>query len=231
MVVEGPVLPKTMSRSLAGLFLCLGLPFTGLAQPGCVEVVPDEEYHCPYRAIPRDSANLLYLDTQTQWHHATNMYKPNDRGVGVLEPLTQWGWLGGPLSTSPHLERLIVARAKPTCAASPKPGPGLACSYGEVIPWLADHRTSPELSSGGAWVHINLLKRYASPNAVIHGWSSWLHRNLALFNGLVAAPDAPLVASNCPQPAGSDLACDAQAYSIRFDAENIVVEPYAKEHL
>lgn len=103
------------------------LPTVAVAQ-GCVEVVPDEEYHCPYRAIPRGFANLLYLDTQTQWHHATNMYQPGDHGVGILEPLTPWGWLGGPISTSPDLERLILARSKPSCPAAPKPGPGLDCS-------------------------------------------------------------------------------------------------------
>ncbi|MBY0507620.1 MAG: hypothetical protein K2X03_27145 [Bryobacteraceae bacterium] len=87
------------------------------------------------------------------------------------------------------------------------------------------------LSSSDAWIHINLLRRFASPNAVIHGWSSWLHSDLALFNGLVAAPDARLTPSTCPQRSEAGLACDAQAYTIRFDASRIVIEPYAKEEL
>jgi hypothetical protein len=232
MVFRSRVFMTITSRSVLGTLLFgLILQVPVLAQSECMEVVADEEYHCPYRAIPKGSANLLYLDTQTQWRHATDMYQANDRGVAILEPLTQWGWLAGPLSTSPDLERLIVARSRPSCPSDPQPGPGLACSYGAVIPWLAEHRPSAKLPSEDAWIHINLLRRYASGNAVIHGWSTWLHRDLALFNGLVAAPDSPLVPDNCPQSSKSDVACDAQAYAIRFDDENIVIEPYAKELL
>lgn len=200
--------------------LALWLTFVPTLFAVCVEVLPDEEYRCDYRPVPADN-NLIYLNTQDQWHYATDMYHAGKRGTAVLEPLTPWGWYAGPVSLSPDLKRFIVARVKEGCLF-------VECSYGHVIPWLAEHRIDAD---GEWWLHINLLKRQRTPNAAIHAWSTWLHRDLALFNGQIVSGDGPLAPANCPLDAASLDACDAQAFAVTFSDNGFLVEPFARERL
>lgn len=170
--------PRLAPPLCAGLMLLLH-PAVVLAEP-CVEVVADREVRCPYHAIPLGH-DAVFLDLSSGAILSADL---DDLGASpslVLDPFQELGWSPGVTFFSPDREHAIVARGRNGCTE-------LQCSFGRPTPWLA-YRDADE------WVHINLAHLGLGANSEIHGWSTWVHGGLALFNGLVRADDAGWVGS------------------------------------
>lgn len=217
------------SRAALTLLLVVGGPAAGAAQ--CVEVVPGDEYHCRFHAIDPDN-NVVFLDLSDGTIRAANVSRPDDPTAGVvLDPLIQFGWTSGPSSVSPDRERILVGRMRLNCPPYTNgPGPGLDCSYGRPTLWLAQHAVlDPDDPDDDLWVHVNLTRRLLGRNSEIHGWSAWLHRDLALFNAVVFPERDGWYGG----PDGYDQAANAaQIYAVRFlDDGAIAIERYAPEQL
>ena len=193
----------------------------------CVEVVPDDEVHCPYRPISRGH-DLVFLDLDTGSVRSARLSRPDDPDSAVvLDPFFELGWTPGPASVAPDGERILVRRSKPSCPGwTGAVGPGLECSYGRPTLWLAQHWSgNPDDPDDDLWVHINLTRRLLGRNSEIHGWSTWLHRDLALFNAMVFPDDGGWYcgpSAGCVQEANA-----AQIYAVRFAGDEVVIEPFA----
>jgi len=192
----------------------------------CTVVTPNQEIHCPYHRIDGERYNVSYLDLDTGELKAANALLPNDRnGAVILDPFTELGWSPGPQnSVAPDLDRVLVARSAPDCPTA-APGPGLDCSYGRPSLWLAQHAANdPNDPDDDIWVHINLTHRLLGRNSEIHGWTTWLHRDLALFNALVRPDDAGWFTAQEENT--------AQAYAVRFGPSGtITIEPFGHDAL
>jgi len=193
----------------------------------CVTIVPDQEIHCPYHAIP-DGNDVVYLDLDDGAIRTARVERPDAARAQVLfDPFFELGWTPGVASVAPGGERALVARTKPSCPGwDGSPGPGLDCSYGRPTLWLAEHWTGdPQDPDDDLWVHTNLTRRLLGRNSEIHGWATWLHRDLALFNATVFPDDGGWYAG--PTSGYDQEANAAQIYAVRFSAGNVVIEPFA----
>jgi hypothetical protein len=192
----------------------------------CVEVVPNDEVHCPYHAVPAGD-NVLFLDLDDGAIRSASSDRPDEpSGHVVLDPFFELGWTPGPATVSPDGERLLVARTKPSCPGwTGAPGPGLPCSYGRPTLWLAQHATRDVADpTDDLWVHINLTRRLLGRNSEIHGWTTWVHRDLALFNAVVFPDDGGWYQRQEENA--------AQIYAVGFAGPGIVtIQPYAPAQL
>lgn len=184
----------------------------------CQVIIPDEEVHCPDHRVDGARNDIVYLDTGDGTLRAGSVMRPQDReGDVVLEPFLETGWGPGVTSVSPDGQRLLVARSKNRCDA-------LDCSFGRPTLWLAQHRVNdPDDPSDDTWQHINLTRRLLGRNSEIHGWTTWLHRDLALFNALVRDDDAGWVTRQEDNT--------TQVYALCFTSRGPVIEPFAPAQL
>jgi hypothetical protein len=179
----------------------------------CEVVVPDEEIHCPYHPL-RDGDDLAYLELSDGTIRTASLARPDDpEGAVLLDPFPALGWSPGVTTISPDGERALTARAKSGCES-------LDCSFGRLTLWLAQHvPNDPDDPDDDIWMHVNLTRRGLGRNSEIHGWTTWLHEDMALFNAL-ARDDA----------AGWGMTQEentTQMYAVRFDAEGPHVEAFA----
>ncbi len=198
----------------------------------CHWVIPDEEVHCTYHPFDPDQHNIVFLDTRTGATRAADLSAPNRPAGLILEPFVDLGWTPGVASVAPGLDRLLVARSKPSCPAwNGVRGAGLGCSYGRPTLWLAEHRRNDEDDpTDDLWVHTNLTRRFLGQNSEVHGWSTWLHEDRALFNALVF-PDAGGWYSS-PATGYEQEKNAAQIYSLEFSNHgDITVEAFAPAEL
>ena len=193
----------------------------------CVEVVPDDEIHCEYHPVlPKNDVVFLSLDDGTLRSARAAFPSETDSQL-VLDPFFELGWTPGVSTVSADGERLLVSRTKPSCPRwSGIPGPGLDCSYGRPTLWLAEHYVGdPEDPVDDRWIHTNLTRRLLGRNSEIHGWTTWLHSDLALFNAMVFPDDGGWY---CGPPSGCIQEFNAaQMYAVRFSDGEITVEPFA----
>lgn len=229
---EGQHLRSGAARAAVTLGLVVGacaaaVDAEGPRVQGCYVVVPNDEIHCPFHPIdPRHT--VVYLDGTSGATRAADVGRPEmPRGDLVLDPFFELGWGPGVASVSPDRERILVARSQSDCPPwTGAPGPGLDCSYGRATLWIAQHvEHAPEDPSDDEWVHINLTRRLLGRNSEIHGWTTWLHRDLALFNAVVFPDDGGWYA-------GRQELNSAQIYALRFGRPGeVTIEPFAPTQL
>ena len=218
-------------RALLALAMLALLTSPGPAAASCEVVVPDEEIHCTYRPV-RPQHDLVFLDTDSGEIRTARARRPRGGSRVVLEPFFDLGWTPGVATVAPGLERLLVARSKPSCPPFQRgPGPGLDCSYGRPTLWLAEHRVNdPANPADDLWVHLNLSRRLLGRNSEIHGWTTWLHDDLALFNAVVFPDEGGWY--NSPATGYRQKKNAAQIYAVRFDAAGRpTIERYAPGQL
>lgn len=197
----------------------------------CVVVTPDDEIHCPYHPVSEEH-DVVFLDLEDGAIKSARLDRPDDPEASVvLDAFFEFGWTPGPATVSPDGERLLIRREKPGCPGwTGAPGPGLDCSYGRPTLWLAEHRAGdPGDPDDDLWVHTNLTRRGLGRNSEIHGWTTWLHRDLALVNALVFPDDGGWYCTpgvGCVQEENT-----TQIYAVRFDEGEVVIEPFAPEEL
>lgn len=210
---------KTTWLLFIGLLSCSGCN-TGRSPgvTGCVVIVPDEEVHCPYHSVGMDRNNLLYVDLRDGTVRAASVERIDEaEGRIVLDPFLETGWQPGVATVSPDGEKILVARRKEGCN-------DLACSQGRLTLWLARHRANdPNDPDDDIWQHVNLTRRGLGRNSEVHGWTTWLHEDLALFNALVRDDDAGWITGQ------GDNA--AQVYALRFRDGVPDVAPYGPAQL
>ncbi len=188
----------------------------------CRMVVADEEIRCPYHPIDPTRHNVVFADLADDAIRAADVGNPDSASSDlVFDPLlADLGWTALATAFAPDLRRALVMRARPDCPPyTGSPGPGLGCSYGRITLWLAYHdRTTAE------WVHLNLARRGLGRNSEAHGWSTWLHRDLALFNGIVFPDDGGFYTRQEENA--------AQVYALRFHTDrDFTIEPFAPDLL
>ena len=207
---------------MAGVFMLLFAASSILANTGtsaCIIVEPNKVIDCPYHPLSKEKHNYVFLDMRTGHTRAADINNPSAPADIILDPLpakTKWS-PGVYTGVSPNGKAIIVSRSHMKCAPFPKPK-GTACSYGRPVAWLALHVPDSKTAlSGGAWRHINLAYSYGL-NSEIHNWSTWLHEDMALFNGLV-------------KPKGKwamrQQENNAQIYAVKITNNSIQVKPYA----
>jgi len=210
-----------LGGSLAALAVMTSWPGAAMAGP-CRVVVADEEVRCPYHAIDSTRHNVVFVDLADDAIRAADIGKPDSPSADLaFDPfLADLGWTALATAVAPDLRRALVMRAKPSCPPyTGSPGPGVACSYGRVTLWLAyhDRRT-------GEWVHVNLARRGLGRNSEAHGWSTWLHRDLALFNAIVFPDDGGFYTRQEENV--------TQIYAVRFRSDrDFAIEPFAPDLL
>lgn len=188
----------------------------------CREVIPDEEIRCPFHPIDASRNDVVFVDLSDGSIRAASVDRPGQAaGDVVFDPfLSDLGWIGLATAVSPSLERALIMRAKPGCPPfTGVPGAGLSCSYGRVTLWLAYHDAATH-----EWVHLNLSHRGLGRNSEAHGWSTWLHRDVALFNALVYPDDAGWTTRQEDNV--------TQIFAVRFRSDrDFTIEPFAPARL
>ncbi len=190
-------------------------PIPGLAR--CELVSPNEEIHCPYHPL-QTTDDLVYLDLSTGAIRTGSVSRPDaSAGAVLFDPFPELGWGPGATSISPDGERALTARGSDGCSS-------LDCSFGRLTPWLAEHlENDPEDPSDDTWRHVNLTRRGLGRNVELHGWTTWLHEDLALFNALVRPDDSGWITRQEDNT--------TQIYAVRLDGEVPRVEPFAETQL
>ncbi len=190
--------------------LALTCLYSEVARAGpCVEVAANREVRCPYQAIPAGH-DAVFLDARDGAIVSVDLDDLAASPTRVLEPFQELGWSPGPTFFSPDREHAIVARGRGGCTS-------LDCSFGRLTPWLA-------YRDGDEWVHLNLVYHGFGANSEIHGWSTWPHGGLAVFNGLVRNDDAGWV--------NSQEENTTQIYAARFtpgEERSVTVAPFARD--
>jgi len=195
----------------------------------CREARPDDEIHCPYHPIDPDRHNVVFASLDDDSIRAADVRKARSATSDlILDPLlADFGWTALATAVAPDLQRALVMRFKPACPpyTGGPPHPGLECSYGRVTLWLAYHEPrDPADPHDDEWVHVNLAHRGLGRNSEAHGWSTWLHRDLALFNALALPDDG-----GWPTRPEENV---TQIYAVRFaPGGGFAVEPYAPDLL
>jgi hypothetical protein len=194
-------------------------------------ITPDDEIHCPYHPVSNDH-DVVFLDLDGGAIRSALVGRPDDPNAPVvLDPFFELGWTPGPATVSPDGERLLVRRTNPGCPGwTGEPGPGLDCSYGRPTLWLAQHQAGdPANPDDDLWVHTNLTRRSLGRNSEIHGWTTWIHHELVLFNAVVFPDDGGWY---CMPPVGCVQEENAaQIYAVRFDGNEPTIEPFAPTEL
>lgn len=199
----------------------IDLPEPNPADPpgrfGCEVVAPDEEVHCPYHAL-RAGDDLVFLDLRDGVVRTGSIERPDEEvGGALLDPFLELGWSPGPTTVSPDGERALTARVRADCSS-------LSCSFGRPTLWLAEHRVNdPADPADDTWVHVNLTARGLGRNSEIHGWTTWVHEDLALFNALVRPDEAGWVSTQEQNT--------AQIYAVRFGGGEVIVDAFAPTRL
>jgi len=210
-----------LGGSLAVAAITTSWPGAAMAGP-CRVVVADEEVRCPYHAIDSARHNVVFVDLADDAIRAADIGRPDSPSADLaFDPfLADLGWTAVATAVAPDLRRALVMRAKPSCPPyTGSPGPGIACSYGRVTLWLAYHDRSAD-----EWVHVNLARRGLGRNSEAHGWSTWLHRDLALFNAIVFPDDGGFYTRQEENV--------TQIYAVRFRTDrDFAIEPFAPDLL
>ena len=210
-------------RIISYLFALFSSFCGGAAQAGpCRVVIADEEVRCPYHAIDPARHNVVFVDLKDDSVRAADIARPDDPVSDLIfDPLLQdTGWTAIATAVAPDLQRAIIMRSKPACPPfTGSPGAGLPCSYGRNTLWLAYHDRETD-----EWVHINLARRGLGRNSEAHGWSTWLHRDYALFNALVYPDDKGFYTRQEENA--------TQIYAVRFRSDrDFSIEPFAPDLL
>ncbi len=210
-----------LGGSLAAVAVMTSWPGAARAGP-CRVVVADEEVRCPYHPIDSTRHNVVFVDLADDAIRAADIGQPDSPGADLaFDPfLADLGWTALATAVAPDLRRALVMRVKPSCPPyTGSPGPGIACSYGRVTLWLAYHDRST-----GEWVHLNLARRGLGRNSEAHGWSTWLHRDLALFNAIGFPDDGGFYTRQEENV--------TQIYAVRFHTDrDFAIEPFAPDLL
>jgi hypothetical protein len=132
----------------------------------------------------------------------------------VLETLAPFGWATMVATFSGDGEYAMVSRLRPSC---PRDATGIDCSFGRITMWIAHHQ-------GSEWVHLNLAHYGLGRNSEVHGWSTWLHSEMAVFNALVREDGAGWTSRQEENT--------TQAYAVRILSDGrVTVAPFARAEL
>ncbi len=180
----------------------------------CTEVRRDIEYHCRYRALDPRHQDVSFTRLSDNSVRASSLDGSDADAELVLETLVPFGWVTMVATFSGDGEYAMVSRLRPSC---PRDATGIDCSFGRITMWIAHHQ-------GNEWVHLNLAHYGLGRNSEVHGWSTWLHSELAVFNALVR-DDGTGWATRQEENT-------TQAYAMRILAGGrVMVEPFARAQL
>ncbi|HEX9493419.1 MAG TPA: hypothetical protein VGA33_09145 [Thermoanaerobaculia bacterium] len=180
----------------------------------CYEVRRDIEYHCRYRALDPGRQDVSFTRLSDNSVRASSLDGSDADAELVLETLAPFGWETMVATFSGDGEYAMVSRLRPSC---PRDSTGIDCSFGRITMWIARHR-------GGEWVHLNLAHYGLGRNSEVHGWATWLHSELAVFNALVREDGAGWVTRQEENT--------AQAYALRILGDgSLTVAAFARAEL
>src|SRR6202022_1525791 len=141
----------------------------------CYEVRRDVEYHCRYRPFDPRRNDVSFTRLSDNSVRVSSLDGSDADAELVLETLAPFGWATMVATFSGDGQYAMVSRLRPSC---PRDATGTDCSFGRITMWIAHHQ-------GGEWVPLNLAHYGLGRNSEVHGWATWLHSELAVFNALV----------------------------------------------
>jgi hypothetical protein len=180
----------------------------------CYEVRRDIEYHCRYRPLDPKRHDVSFTRLSDNSVRVSALDGRDADAELVLETLDPFGWATMVATFSGDGEYALVSRVRPSC---PRDATGIDCSFGRITMWLARHQ-------GGEWVHLNLAHSGLGRNSEVHGWATWLHSELAVFNALVREEGTGWATRQEENT--------AQAYALRIASDGrLTVAPFARAEL
>ena len=180
----------------------------------CYEVRKDIEYHCRYRPLDPKRHDVSFTRLGDNSVRVSSLDGSDAAAELVLETLGPFGWATMVAAFSGDGESAMVSRIRQSC---PRDATGIDCSFGRITMWLARHQ-------GSEWVHLNLAHYGLGRNSEVHGWATWLHSELAVFNALVREEGSGWVARQEENT--------TQAYELRIlGGGRLTVEPFAPAEL
>jgi len=131
---------------------------------------------CPYHPIDGDKYNITFTRlTDGTVQMADGLDTQSSQSEILFDPQQPLGWGTMLTVVSPKLDRALTAKQKLECSSG---GPECLTKL-----WYAYRdENDPNNSQDDEWVHINLSSFGLGAAYEAHGWSTWLHNDLALFN-------------------------------------------------
>ena len=144
----------------------------------CRTVTADIEYRCPYHPIDNDRHNMTFTDLTDGATRLADAGDVSGQSDLLFDPLHSLGWATLTAVVSPGLDRVLTAKQRIDCGGVQE------CLL--KLFYVYHDEKDPTNADDDEWVHVNVSSFGLPQPYEVHGWSTWLHNDLALFNALAA---------------------------------------------